>query len=178
MRYLESRTLDNGATVEIVRELVREDGSTYRHAHHFSADCLSIRAGEYGLDPITDYEAVLDILLNEQEAEPDDEVLPPIVTAATLEEARDTVLARCRAVRDRQYQRPRAKAARTTAAADEAHVEVLDSLPRLFVQDRQLAVLARIHMKAAVRAERERQGAPTISHKARLIDEIREREGI
>jgi hypothetical protein len=176
LRYVSATV--HGPIVEIVRDQIR-DGIPDRLVHQIPVEALSIRAGEYGLDPVTDAEAVLGILLHELDQEMPAEELPPIVTAVTLEEARGTVLERCRKARDGHHaSRIKGKATRTTPEQDEAHVDVLESLPGLFVADRQLATLARIHMKAAVRAERERQAAPTISHKARMIDEIRTREGI
>jgi hypothetical protein len=167
-----------GPNIEIIRDQVREDGTIDRNVHHIPVECLSIRAGEYGLDPVDDAEAVLDILLYEMDATPPNEEFHPIVTATTLEEARNTVLQRCRKARDARYGARRSKGARPSVAEDQAHVEVLDALPGLFLQDRQLAELARIHIKAAVWAEREHMAAPTMSHKARMIDAIRTREGI
>ena len=176
MRYLEVKRFENN--IQILREEIGADGKPFKHAIQIPIDCLSIRAGEYGLDPIDDAEAVLDILLHEHDSAPADEVIPPIVTATTLEAARDAVLARSRAARDNQHARRKGAMAATSRAQDEAHVGVLDALPGMFVQDRQLAVLARIQMKAAVQAERDRQTRPTISRKAAIIDEIRQREGI
>lgn len=178
LRYVSANVIGNGAVVEIIRDQVREDGTIDRRCHHIPVECLSIRAGEYGLDPVADADAVLDILLHEQDAEPQDEAVHPIVAAPTLEEARDAVLGRCRKARDGHHRARRAKGARPSPAEDQAHVETLEALPGLFIADRQLAELARVTMKAAVWAERDRQGAPTISTKARMIDDIRAREGI
>lgn len=178
MRY--SHTEIDGNTVKIFRDQIGLDGQLIRHVSIIPRDCLSIRAGEYGLDPIDDAETVLDILLheNDEAANPPGETIPPITSATTLEEARGIALERCRKARDGHHAARRAKGARPSKEEDIRHVEVLESIPGLFLQDRQLAELSRIHMKAAVWAERERQSMPPISHKARMIDEIRQREGV
>jgi hypothetical protein len=171
MRY--KALIKRGDQLVIEREEVR-DGEVVGHAIMMPLDVVAIRAGEYGLDPVDDVEAVWDILLHEGEAT-DGEEIPLIVTAATLEEARDGHIARCRAVRDAHHRS--AGRRQTTPDQDLDHVEVLNALATAGNQDRQLASLAREEMKRAVMAERARR-APTLSRKAQMIDRIRDREGV
>lgn len=135
------------------------------------AETLSIRAGEYGLDPEEDKEAVIDIILHEMMVEGED---IPLMTAATLEEARETQLGRCREKRDKFHARKR----NTSREEDETHVEVLDALAETLVVDHQLALLVRDRMKEQFEQTQLIQARQTFSVKAKMIDAIREKEGV
>jgi hypothetical protein len=173
MKYLDAQRV--GDCIHVVRTFINVEGVEQHQEIIMPHDTLSIRAGEYGLHPVDDAEAVWDMILHEPMLEGED--VPLIVTAPTLEHARDEHLARCRAARDEHYTRSGGRLLHSRAAA-ETHVDVLDSLKVLGTADVQLSILVRGEMKRAVKAERLRQGAPTLSRKTKLIDQLREREGI
>lgn len=160
-----------GGSLLIYRSITDKDGNGVIGVLQMPPEILSIRAGEYGLHPVDDLEAVLDMILFENTLEVDD---IPIVDAPTLEEARDEQLRRCREKRDRFHARPR----KTSREEDETHIEVLEALAKHLVADEQLALLARDQMKHAVANHRVAMARPVISVKAKMIDAIREREGV
>jgi hypothetical protein len=164
-----------GAELRIIMDI---DGELYQH--RMPDTTLAIRAGEYGLDPVEDYEDVMDIIMWEMFVQhPEGTLYPPIVTAATLEEARDTVLAQCRAVKE-QHSAPQAR-----GVVDEDHEAVSAALKEEFVASKQLAELTREAMKDAVFIEKRAIQAAeadtrTTAQKAisKMQDELRQREGL
>lgn len=169
MRYVELRT-DGTKNLIITRQEADKMKTMV-----IPIECVSIRAGEYGLDPIDDIEDVLDILLHENDKELFPEEHPILVTADTLEEARDEVLRRCKSARDEHYVDTGIESDREM---DETHVDVLEALKEAFTKDRQLATLFRLRTKTAVFSAKDNIGITEPSLKSKMIDRIRQEEEV
>lgn len=179
MRYI--KFTKTGNQVCVLREVILKTGEAVRQSWTFPADIISIRAGEYGLDPIDDFDKVWDIVSHEMNM--DDDVESPLFTAATLEDARDQNWARIAKERDKLLTRKRATA--WDKDEQKAHDDVLAAVREHTIVDRQLALLAREVAKLNVRVERARraeEAKDTATHlqKARrgMIDQIRAMEGV
>lgn len=176
MRYVDFKH-ENGL-VHFAMEIILKTGEAVIKVCQMPETVFSLRAGEYGLDPVADAETVWDIVMHEHHLDYDEQY-PLLVTEPTLEAARDKHLARCRAEKDKLNGRERAS--RWTAAERKRHDDVLAAIRAACPADQQLALLQRDHMKHAVRAEWEKVPdvrTPAQVHKARLIDTLRAREGV
>jgi hypothetical protein len=173
-RYTGARR--DGDLIYVYREYDRPDGTVGVEQMQMPHTIVSIRAGEYGLDPEKDKDAIWDIILHENEANHSDGmVVPELMTAETLEEARDSHLARCRRVKERHGK------IRTKSATREVP-DVIAQVHRACLIDPQLIDLHRDQMKHHCRAFKAAQQEPAIdpvrAAKIAMIDRIREREGI
>lgn len=137
-------------------------------------EIVSIRAGEYGYDPVDDYDEVIDIVLTELHG---DGMAPGadsfLLSADTLEDARELKTQECRGIQARLGVQP----------SDRTHVKTLASLKSLLVVDQQVALLHRERTKSMVKQIKEtRQKDQKTSRLARikrdLVDELRRRENI
>jgi hypothetical protein len=173
-RYTGARR--EGTTIYVYREFDNPDGTVNMEQMQMPHTIVSIRAGEYGLDPEKDKDAVWDMILHEVEANHQHGItVPDLLTANTLEEARDAHLARCRAVKEQH------RARRTTSTTEETP-DVIALVHQACLIDRQLADLHRDQMKHLHKVHKagvQRQEIdPVRAAKIAMIDRIREREGV
>jgi hypothetical protein len=159
VRYIDVQKMNN--QIHLVREIDLKDGTVGTQIHVLPVVSFSIRAGEYGLDPVADADAVWDILLNENHIDdPEETALSPLVTEDTLEAARDLHLKRCRYHRDRLDKRLRVKG-ETTGSEDEVHQACLKKMRDLMPANQDLIEVVREHTKDAM-----------LRHKARLAEQV------
>lgn len=171
----------SGGRLNVLREIILKDGSAVLQVWILNPEAFSIRAGEYGLDPIDDADTVWDILLNEPHLDPEDE--SPLLTEDTLEDARAKHLNSCRKERDKLDARQRKEP--WTAQEKKDHEAVLSALRENVYTDRQLALLHRDSMRQQIKEiKRERAEAlndtttPVQRMKRDLLDKIRQREQV
>lgn len=158
-----------------------EDGSIGKICWSLPDTAFMIRAAEYGMDPVADQDAIWDMLIYEPYVDESASMHPPLVTAPTLEEARDLHLARCRAVKEEHE----ARGASMRKGLDSAHEEVHAALRAEVPIDMQFITLHRERTKQAVRAEQgliKRRAEDPRTHvqveKSRMLDAIRDQEGL
>lgn len=166
-----------GDWIVVLREIILKTGEAVLQSWSLSPETFSLRAGEYGLDVEKDEDTVWDVLMHEMNMDDDEE--SPLLTAETLEEARDRHLARIIIERDKLEARQR-----ETPWTDEetrVHKECLATLRAFSPSDPQLAELSRMRMKGAVKAEKKHRAktagdalTSTQKMKTRLIDDIRQ----
>lgn len=178
-RYISVETEGNQLFVR--RECDLKDGTVGVELMQMPSTIFSIRAGEYGLDPVADKDAIWDIILHENEATHDYEGSHPhIVTAETLEDAAAQHLEICRAAKDKHDARPMGEGGKRHPSK-----ATLVALHKAAIVDHQLIALHRDRMKHESAKERgiiARRKAdrrnPMQIVKAQLLDEIRNREGV
>lgn len=160
---------------EIHREIDQPDGTVVHDAWLLPYDTLTIRAGEYGLDPVADSDAVWDMLLAESlqgHEDPD----PPLFTAPDVATARREHLATCRARLEQHAGRAPRQNAAMKQRADGAHDAAWAKLRRLALADTELAELVgRRTAIARAHVERGRAREPR-SLKAEIRHELAQAE--
>jgi uncharacterized protein (DUF885 family) len=174
VRYISLRR--EGNKLQVLREIILKTGEAVVEGWQLNPEVLSMRAGEYGMDPIDDADALWDMILNEVHVH---KIQSPLLTEATLEAAREMHLADCRFERDKLDARPSPR--EWTAQEKKDHEAVLAALREQCPADRQFALLYREEVKASILDLKSRPTptAPTMQERNRaLIDKIREREGV
>jgi hypothetical protein len=147
IRYVHVEKLDGGR-IAVYREV---DGQEPIDVIILPLEVFSLRAGEYGLDPVADADAIWDMILHEGQLPDGAEIL--ITTEPTLEGAAQKHLARCREIKNEKESRPRNKNSKPGPNEQEIHKNVLQTLRDHCPHDPELVALARESMKAAVRHE-------------------------
>lgn len=176
LRYYD--VIVEGDTIHVFREWDMPDGSIENEKISMPNTVFSIRAGEYGLDPVADKDKIWDIILHDIEGLSDIQH-PPIVTAATLEDAVQETLDACILVKEAYQNAGEPKSSRIV----DRSAEVLAALHDACVIDHQLITLFRGEMKKGVKQEKgkmmsARSETRTLAQKTKsmLIDRIMHNE--
>lgn len=93
-RYEVKEVQDHGHYWQVLYDLTRDDGTVTGHGHSIPKDTLEWRAAEYGLDPETEFETILDVVLAEPYIAIDEQV--GSVVGEELYDAPDIATARAR----------------------------------------------------------------------------------
>lgn len=87
---------DRGRYWQVVYDVTLDDGSVTEHGHSIPKDTLEWRAAEYDLDPTSQFETILDVVLAEPYIAPEDRVLgEELFDAPDIATARARHLNRC-----------------------------------------------------------------------------------
>lgn len=88
-RYDVREVQDRGHYWQVIYDVTFDNNSTTEHGHSIPKDTLEWRAAEYDLDPTTEFETILDIVLTEPYIAPEDRVV-----GEGLHDAPDITMAR------------------------------------------------------------------------------------
>lgn len=93
-RYEVRDTQDMGRYWQVLYDVTLDDGTVTGHGHSIPKETLEWRAAEYGLDPQTEFETILDVVLAEPYIAADEQV--GSVVGEELYDAPDIATARAR----------------------------------------------------------------------------------
>lgn len=93
---LAARYNQRSGKFEVAMRVTRDDGTDFMQLHVFYPETLEWRAAEYGIEP-TDLDTLIDIVLTDPFDDEDD----PLWQVETREEARDLMLAKVQARKER-----------------------------------------------------------------------------
>jgi hypothetical protein len=142
----------SGATlIEVLRDIDQPDGTVVRNCWTFPPEVLSIRAGEYGLDPETDFALAWELVHGESlhglDGQDDDED-PPLFTAPSLAAARMKHTDRMRNRLKRHESREDRRTGSRALEAFNTHNAVLHQVHKALIIDHELAGLAGAYVES------------------------------